>query len=201
MRKCILVFLLTLISLCACASPTQAANAGSPPPMLVFRTPEEFDAFMSAPSLSDAAFQDYLSTNSLGISGLNDRSDVNNAAAPLLSVGFPRVENSDIVQDFGFVFYASDQRYSFYYTINDVQYHFQYTKYESKTDRSQMTPTCSFELDGETVMFYHANDRLGGELYRNDQQILIVVSGYTSIDQISFAPFTFCRSINTDPVA
>jgi hypothetical protein len=190
-RISLLSFLLIICLLfSACNAPKNPQVQHGSPPKHTIDSIDDFHSVLNAPNLSDKELDALLAKKSIKLAGFDSREEMNALASRLLPIAFPMVNDSSILQNFQFEAYYEDLRYDFVYFIGGIMYRFQCRPYESKNDYSKLKPACYVVIDGESLPMYSFNDRLGGELYINDYQIIITVRGYSDIDQISFEYFT-----------
>ena len=197
-RISLLSFLLIICLLfSACnANKTQPVMHVGPPRTI--RSIDDFNSVINAPNLSNRELNALLDKSFIKNYHIGTKEQIKSFASHLLSIPFPVVNDSSIIQSFQFEDYDGT-RYHFIYFIGDTMYDFQYRPSDSTSNHSKKKPACYFELDGESLAMYLSNDRLGAELYRNGYQIIVTIQNFSDIDQVSLEYFTLHHPDGGEP--
>ena len=111
--------------------------------------------------------------------------------APLLTIGYPSIENKQTPQDFSLTYQADGSVYDFNYWLTGVQYRFYYKTYDKEIDRSGMEVVITCNIAGRSVNLYQGTNCLVGEFYDGKYQIMVTVRGHSNLDEIMFEQFNW----------
>ena len=197
-RISLLPFLLIICLLfSACSANNNQQVQHGLPPRYTIRSVDDFNTIINAPNLSDKEMDAFLARESIRRTLLETKEDVNALASDILSTIFPVVSDSIIPQCFEFAYFQGE-RNDFYFNIEGIRYRFQCCRDDTKYERFGK-PTACYELDGEILELYRIEGHLHGNLYVDGYRITVMVSNYTSIDQISFEYFTLYHPDGGEP--
>lgn len=171
---CALILSIVLIlSTCGCSLVSHGA------PGYEINSIEEFNKLMSQGDTNGYAANHNSSNEQLGSNSF------------LMNLGYPTINEGTPLEHFSYTYGFSNYICELSFWLNGLLYRFCYNKVEEEYDRSNMTVMETYQVGPRTIHFYQGTDCLVGEYYKDGYQVMIIVKGFSSLQDIDFNSFSW----------